>query len=101
MEFERDLLVSPAAEVPVVDGDVVSAIRTLAARGVGKRTIAREVGVSINTVRRYLRRPIEAGLQVRPARRFVDQWRSEARRLYAGSAAGNAVVVRRLLSARG
>jgi hypothetical protein len=52
MEFERDLLVSPAAEVPVIDGDVVSAIRTLAARGVGKRTIAREVGISINTVRR-------------------------------------------------
>jgi transposase len=101
MEFERDLLVSPAAEVPVVDGDVVSVIRTLAARGVGKRTIAREVGISINTVRRYLRRPIEAGLQVRPARRFVDQWRAEARRLYAGSAAGNAVVVRRLLSAGG
>jgi transposase len=101
MEFERDLLVSPAAEVPVVDGDVVGAIRTLAARGVGKRTIAREVGISINTVRRYLRRPIDAGFQVRPARRLVEPWRSEARRLYVESAGGNAVVVRRLLSARG
>jgi transposase len=101
MEFERDLLVSPAAEVPVIDGDVVTAIRTLAARGVGKRTIAREVGISINTVRRYLRRPLEAGIQVRPARRFVDEWRSEARRLYTGLAAGNAVVVRRLLAERG
>ena len=101
MEFERDLLVSPAAEVPVIDGDVVTAIRTLAARGVGKRTIAREVGISINTVRRYLRRPLEAGVQVRPARRLVDEWRSEARRLYTGSAAGNAVVVRRLLAERG
>jgi transposase len=101
MEFDRDLLVSPAAEVPVVDGDVVSAIRTLAARGVGKRTIAREVGVSINTVRRYVRRPVEAGYQERPPRQLSDDWRAEAHRLYAGAAEGNAVVVRRLLAASG
>ena len=55
MEFERALLVSPPAEVPVIDGDMVTAIRTLAHRGVGKKTIARELGVSINTVRRYVR----------------------------------------------
>lgn len=101
MEFGTDLLVSPAGEVPVIDGDVVTAIRTLAGRGVGKRTIAREVGVSINTVRRYLRRPVEAGHQVRPARRLSEDWRSEAHRLYAGAAEGNAVVVRRLLAEGG
>jgi transposase len=102
MEFERDVLVSPTGEVPVIEGDVVTAIRTLADRGVGKKTIAREVGVAVNTVRRYLRQPIEAGVQVRPAaRRLTDAWRQEARSLYAGPAAGNAVVVQRLLSERG
>ena len=102
MAYERDMLVSPAAEVPVIDGDVVTAIRTLAGRGVGKKTIAREVGVSINTVRRYVRQPIEAGRQVRPtARRLTDAWRDLARALYAGPAAGNAVVVQRLLGERG
>jgi transposase len=101
MEVGTDLLVSPVGEVPVIDGDVVCAIRTLAARGVGKRTIAREVGVSINTVRRYVREPIIAGHQVRVGRRLTADWRREARTLYAGSAAGNAVVVQRLLADRG
>ena len=102
MEFERDVLVSPTGEVPVIEGELVTAIRTLADRGVGKKRIAREVGVAVNTVRRYLRRPIEAGIQSRPAaRRLTDEWRQEARALYTGPAAGNAVVVQRLLSERG
>lgn len=102
MELERDVLVSPAAEVPVIDGEVVTAIRMLSDRGVGKKAIARELGVSVNTVRRYVRRPIEAGRQVRPsARRLTDAWRDLARALYAGPAAGNAVVVQRLLGERG
>ena len=43
----------------------------------GKKTIAREVGVAVNTVRRYLRQPIEAGQQVRPAaRRLTDERRA-------------------------
>jgi transposase len=101
MELERDVLVSPIAEVPVVEGDVVTAIRTLAKRGVGKKTIAREVGVAVNTVRRYLRQPIAAGVQTRPAaRRLSDEHRGTARELYEGAAAGNAVVVQRLLAAR-
>ncbi len=101
MEDGTDLLVSPAGEVPVIDGDVVGTIRTLAGRGVGKRTIAREVGISINTVRRYLRQPIIVGHQVRAPRRWSDDWRREARTLYAKTAAGNAVVVQRLLANRG
>jgi len=102
MEIERDVLVSPTAEVPVVEGEVVTAIRTLAGRGVGKKTIAREVGVAVNTVRRYLRQPIQAGAQVRPAaRRLNDERRREARSLYEGPAGGNAVVAQRLLAARG
>lgn len=102
MELERDVLVSPAEEVPVIDGEIVTAIRTLADRGVGKKTIARELGVSINTVRRYVRQPVAAGCQVRPtARRLTDAWRDLARALYAGPAGGNAVVVQRLLDERG
>src|SRR4051812_25548232 len=48
MELERDVLVSPTGEVSVIDGEVVTAMRMLAARGGGKKTIARELGVSIN-----------------------------------------------------
>jgi transposase len=102
MKLERDMLVSPAGEVPVIEGEVVTAIRTLAGRGVGKKAIAREVGVAVNTVRRYLRQPIRPGHQVRPAaRRLTDDRRGEARMLYEGPAAGNAVVVQRLLAERG
>jgi len=102
MELERDVLVSPSGEVPVVDGELVTAIRTLAGRGVGKKAISREVGVAINTVRRYLRQPIEVGVQIRPAaRRLTDERRQEARALYEGAAGGNAVVVQRLLGERG
>jgi hypothetical protein len=100
MALEGDGLVSPTAEVPVIEGDVVSAIRTLAARGIGKKTIAREVGVAVNTVRRYLR-GAPPGVQTRPgARRMTDAQREAARTFYAGEAAGNAVVVHRLLAAQ-
>jgi transposase len=102
MEREREELISPIAEVSVVDGEVVTAIRTLAGRGVGKKAIARELGVSINTVRRYVRQPMAAGHQVRPrARRLTEAWRDLTRALYTGPAAGNAVVVQRLLAERG
>ncbi len=102
MDLDGGVLVSPTAEVPVIEGEVVTAIRTLAGRGVGKKTITREVGVAVNTVRRYLRRPIEAGVQMRPtARRLTDERRREARELFEGPAAGNAVVVHRLLATRG
>ena len=102
MELEAGVLVSPAAEVPVIDGDIVSAIRDLASRGVGSKTIAKQLGVARNTVRRYRRALVPAGVQVRPAaRKLAEAARQTARELYAGLAAGNAVVVRRLLAERG
>lgn len=102
MALERDVLVSPAGEVPVIEGELVATIRELAGRGVGSKTIARTVGVARNTVRRYLRQSIAPGVQVRPtARRLTDEGRLEARALYEGPAGGNAVVVRRLLRDRG
>jgi hypothetical protein len=66
MEAERDVPVSPTTEVPVVEGELVLAIRALADCGVGSKAIARAVGVARNTVRRYLRQPIEAEGQRRP-----------------------------------
>lgn len=102
MEFESEGLVSPIAEVPVVEGELVAAIRELAGRGVGSKRIARVVGVARNTVRRYLRDSVAPGLQVRPAaRRLTEARREEARTLYEGAAEGNAVVVQRLLQERG
>ena len=101
MEFERDVLVSPTREVPVLEGEVVARIRELRNRGVGSKMIARTVGVARNTVRRYLREAIPAGVQMRRPRRLGDDARNEARTLYEGAAGGNAVVVQRLLKARG
>jgi transposase len=102
MELERDVLVSPTQEVPMVEGEVVLAIRALADCGVGSKAIARAVGVARNTVRRYLRQSIETEGQCRPAaRRLTEDRRLEARTLYDGPADGNAVVVQRLLAARG
>ena len=42
MDLERDVLVSPTTEVPVVEGEVVLAIRALADCGVGSKAIARQ-----------------------------------------------------------
>src|SRR5262245_47946619 len=102
MELEVGVLVSPAREVPVIDGDIVTAIRDLASCGVGSKTIAKQLGVARNTVRRYRRQPVAAGIQVRPAARKLSAAdRQTARELYAGAAAGNAVVVQRLLAEHG
>jgi transposase len=98
---EVQVQISPAQEVSVVEGELVAMIRELAGRGVGSNTIARTVGVARNTVRRYLRDAIDAGVQVRPgARRLTAEDREAARTLYEGAAEGNAVVVQRLLAAR-
>lgn len=102
MELERDVLVSPAQEVPMVEGEIVLAIRALADCGMGSKAIARTVGVARNTVRRYLRQSIESDGQIRlAARRLTEERAVEARTLYAGPADGNAVVVQRLLTERG
>jgi len=102
MELEAGVLVSPMPEVPVIDGDIVTAIRDLASRGIGSKSIAQQLGVARNTVRRYRRAPVPAGLQVRPgARKLSDAHRQTARELYSSVAGGNAVVVQRLLAERG
>ena len=102
MELEVGGLVSPTPEVPVIDGEVVHAVHALADCGLGTKAIARAIGIARNTVKRYLRHGVEPGSQVRlAARRLTDEWRHEARTVYEGAAGGNAVVVQRLLAARG
>src|SRR5262245_59442480 len=102
MELEGGILVSLQPEVPVIDGDIVTAIRDLASRGVGSKTIAKQLGVARNTVRRYRGTSVPAGGQVRPAaRKLSEADRLTARELYTGVAAGNAVVVQRLLAEHG
>jgi transposase len=102
MELEAGVLVSPVPEVPVIDGDIVTAIRDLASRGFGSKSIAKQLGVARNTVRRYRRAPVTAGVQVRPAaRKLSDADRQTARELYTSVGGGNAVVVQRLLAEHG
>jgi len=53
-------------------------------------------------VRRYRREPVAVGVQVRPAaRKLSDSDRETVRELYTGVAAGNAVVVQRLVAKHG
>ena len=101
MECERGNLVSPVSEVPVVEGEIVTAIRELADRGWGSKAIARELGVARNTVRRYRRHPVVAGQQVRAPRRLTEDVVAAAQTLYTGEAEQNAVVVHRLLRDQG
>jgi transposase len=101
MEQERGVLVSPIAEVPVVEGEIVTAIRELTNRGWGAKAIAAELAIARNTVRRY-QRGAAAGEQVRPsARRLSMDDQATAQRLFQNEAEGNAVVVRQLLADQG
>lgn len=101
MELERGNLVSPTPEVPVIEGEIVTAIRELADRGWGSKAIARELGIARNTVRRYRRTPVVAGCQVRAPRRLSPDVVRAAQALYTGVAERNAVVVYRLLREQG
>lgn len=101
MEQEQGVLVSPRAEVPVVEGEMVTAIRELTNRGWGAKAIAAELAIARNTVRRYQRGAV-AGVQVRPsARRLSVEDQATAQALFQREAEGNAVVVQQLLAERG
>jgi hypothetical protein len=101
MEQEQGVLVSPIAEVPVVEGEIVTAIRELTNRGWGAKAIAAELAIARNTVRRY-QRGAATGVQVRPsARRLSMDDQSAAQRFFQNEAEGNAVVVRQLLADQG
>jgi transposase len=81
--------------------EVVDRIRELADRGLGRKRIARLVGVSRNSVRRYLA-GAPVGYQERPAARRLDATAlREVQDLYSTVAEGNAVVIQQELAARG
>ena len=69
----------------MLEGEMVTAIRALAGRGVGRKGIARELGVAGNTVKRYVRTPVAAGEAGSSRGAQADRRRrAEARTLYEG-----------------
>jgi hypothetical protein len=84
--------------VPMVDPEVVRHLRALRALGWGSKRIARELGIARNSVKRYLR-DSAAESQTRPGAWTLDaEQQAVARTLLDGPAAGNGVVVQRLLA---
>ena len=102
MEAEAKTMTPSTAEVAMVEPELVRQIRGLAAQGWGAKRIARQLEVSRNTVRRYLRGGEDAGIQRRPSARKLDP-ATEARavELFDTTAEGNAVVVADLLAEAG
>lgn len=87
--------------VPMLDPEIVVRIRLLQQLRWGSKRIARELGIARNSVRRYLRGGAAAEVQARPKARTLDaDQEALARELLDGAAAGNAVVVQRLLAER-
>jgi transposase len=81
--------------------EVVDRIRELSGQGLGSKRIARVLGVSRNTIRRYLAGAM-VGFQERPAARRLDgPTLREVHRLYGTLAEGNAVVIQQELASRG
>lgn len=100
---ENEAVMAPSeAEVSMVEPELIRRMRALAEHGWGCRRIARELGVSRNTVRRYLREGAAAEVQTRPARRrLAIEQLAQAVELFDGLAEGNAVVVADELRRRG
>jgi DNA-binding NarL/FixJ family response regulator len=51
-DVETKAVASPNEEVPMIEPDSVRRLRQLAAQGMGAKSIARELGLARNTVRR-------------------------------------------------
>jgi transposase len=86
----------------MVDPEIVRQLRALDALGWGSKRIAQALGISKNSVKRYLREGVAAETQTRPGAwtlGAVEQ--AQARALLDGAAEGNAVVVQRLLAQDG
>jgi transposase len=85
----------------MLESEVVDRIRELSGQGLGSKRIARQLGVSRNTVRRYLA-GATVGFQQRPgARRLDDHTLREVHHLFGTVAEGNAVVIQQELASRG
>jgi transposase len=88
-------------DTKMLEPEVVDRIRELSDQGLGSKRIARQLGVSRNTVRRYLA-GAPLGFQERPAARRLDgATLSEVQRLFGTVAEGNTVVIQQELASRG
>src|SRR3954452_10058188 len=81
--------------------ELVDLVRDLAREGQRIKAIARRLGISRNTVRRYLAGATPGHQQRLAARRWGPDLRTLAAGLYHGIAQGNAVVVQQELAERG
>jgi transposase len=100
---EVDLVQLPKAQEDhtMLASELVDLVRDLAREGQRIKAIARRLGISRNTVRRYLA-GAATGHQVRlAARRWGPELRALAAELSLGIAQGNAVVVQQELAERG
>jgi len=88
-------------DIRMLKPEVVDRIRELSARGLGIKRIARLVGVSRNSVRRYLAGATVGSHQRPAARRLDDATLREVQHLYGTVAEGNAVVIQQELAAQG
>lgn len=85
----------------MLEPEVVDRIRELSGQGLGSKRIARMLGVSRNSVRRYLA-GATVGFQERPAARRLDgDALREVRDLFGSVAEGNTVVIQQELASRG
>ena len=102
MSAQTEMMAPPKAEVQMLAPEIVWQIEQLAKLGWRAKRISRHLEMRRETVRRYLRGGDAAKVQRRPGARTLDEGeRALAVELLDGPAAGNAVVVRRLLVERG
>jgi transposase len=88
-------------DIRMLRPEVVDRIRELSGQGLGSKRIARMLGVSRNSVRRYLA-GATVGFQERPAARRLDgDALREVHDLFGTVAEGNAVVIQQELASRG
>src|SRR5437867_2856640 len=88
-----------AAEGEVINQNVYGAVRTLAEQGAPKKAIARQLGLDVKTVRKWLRRSWTPERR-RSRGRLLDRWR-EFLRARAPEVGFNAVVLTREMAALG
>src|SRR5262249_32616190 len=94
-------LPTPQEDARMLTPEVVDLIHELSGQGRGSKRIARQLGISRNSVRRYLA-GARVGIQERLAARRLDAaTQHEVQRLFDTVAEGNAVVVQQELTERG
>lgn len=88
-----------AAEGEVITQNVYGAVRTLADQGASKKSIARQLGLHVKTVRKWLRRSWSPGKRA-PRGQVLDAWQ-EFLQARAPEVGFNAVVLLRELESKG